>query len=861
MLRPRLFPSPAALILCGLSTVVVPIAASAQRDSAVVVAGPEYRAGPLHSALLGSDYRDLWTVPTRVPVLDLSRYMGGLTPTQRGSGKQTRSLRFKAGDGREYNFRSVNKDQTGGLHPDFQETLIDWFAQDQVSSKHPAAALISHVLLEAAGVLHPTPVLFRMPDDPRLGEFRSEFAGMLGTIEIHANEVEGGRAFAGASKISGTENLLEDVEESPEDRVDSREFLKARLMDLLMGDWDRHIGQWRWAAFEREGIRRWVPVPEDRDNAFSDYDGLLLGFARGRATNLVRFRERYPNLFGLTANAQPLDRPLLSDLPVQVFDSLGLELQRRLTDAVIDRAVAQTPPEHFQLRGPELVRKLRARRDGLPQMARRFYHHLARDVDVRATDVSELAVIDRMPDGTVDVRLYAAPNDRPAPQPYFQRRFLSSDTREVRVYLQGGNDRAVIRGAASVTPMVRVIGGGGDDVLMDSSTVGGGRPRSALYDDRGENVFVRTPATVVDTRQYQEADSTISGFNENAPPQRDWGTEAVWFQPRLAWRYNAGPVIGGGPIFTRYGFRREPYARRTALTGLWAPAAGRFALELNMDVQRTNSRSRMSVLAHASQLETVRFHGYGNETPGDGPADLYKVRRTDYLVQPIYHAALDAGFELFFGPVLQYDRPELPPGGPADVQRPLGSDAYGAIGGQLGGLLDRRDAPAFPRSGFMALVRGSAFPAALSTSSFGGLDGLASAYVPIPLPIETTLAARAGGRMVLGTAPLQHAAYVGGPETIRGLPRQRYAGDSSLFGTVELRSYLTRFNFISRGDLGVIALADAGRVFVDGESSNTWHTGVGGGLWFGILDRTRTFSIVFAHGQENAVYFAAGMPF
>src|SRR4051812_47592219 len=39
--------------------------------TAQVVAGKEYRAGPLKGALLGRNYRDLWTSPVTVPVLDL----------------------------------------------------------------------------------------------------------------------------------------------------------------------------------------------------------------------------------------------------------------------------------------------------------------------------------------------------------------------------------------------------------------------------------------------------------------------------------------------------------------------------------------------------------------------------------------------------------------------------------------------------------------------------------------------------------------------------------------------------------------------------------------------------------------------
>jgi hypothetical protein len=70
---------------------LAPAAATAQGDSVTVVAGAEYRASPLHRTVLGDSYRDVWTTPVRVATLDLRTFAGGLTPTQRGGGNQTRS--------------------------------------------------------------------------------------------------------------------------------------------------------------------------------------------------------------------------------------------------------------------------------------------------------------------------------------------------------------------------------------------------------------------------------------------------------------------------------------------------------------------------------------------------------------------------------------------------------------------------------------------------------------------------------------------------------------------------------------------------------------------------------------------------
>src|SRR5438128_12582287 len=55
-------------------------------DSAVVTAGARYRAGFFRQLLLGRHYRELWTQPVKVEVLQLGEFDGGLRPTRESGG-------------------------------------------------------------------------------------------------------------------------------------------------------------------------------------------------------------------------------------------------------------------------------------------------------------------------------------------------------------------------------------------------------------------------------------------------------------------------------------------------------------------------------------------------------------------------------------------------------------------------------------------------------------------------------------------------------------------------------------------------------------------------------------------------------
>lgn len=337
-------------------------------------AATRYRAGPLRRALLGAGWRDAWAAEIRVPVLDPDTFAGGLTAIRPGTGNQTRSLHLRGADGRDYVFRVSDKDQGGRLRGLARAT---WgrVRQDQIGALHPASAIVASGLMDATEVPHTRPRLVVAPDHPRLGQHRAAFAGRLGIIEENPRD-----GFGGARRVTDTEELLGPPSvDRPDAPVDPRAYLTARLMDVLMGDWDRHEGQWRWALRDAGGAARWVPLPRDRDYAFADYGGLFPTLARTRDPKIVRFDGPIRDLPGLMVDAGPLDARFLCPLPPAAWDSTAARLRTALTDSAITASVGRMPAPYVRLTGGELTRTLRARRDALPTAARDFRRRLHAD--------------------------------------------------------------------------------------------------------------------------------------------------------------------------------------------------------------------------------------------------------------------------------------------------------------------------------------------------------------------------------------------------------------------------------------------------------------------------------------------------
>ncbi len=332
-------------------------------DSVPVVAGARYQAGALRRFFLGRHHREIWTEPANFPVLRIDQNDSGLTPVREGGGKQTRTLHLVSDSGRRFVFRSTDK--TLRLLPGFlNRSVLGRILQDQVSSAHPAAPVVAGHLERALGIPGSIPRLVVLCDHPRLGAFRPRFAGLLGTIQER-----GARDSASAS----TGELLARLDSFPAEQVDARGFLRARLLDFLLNDWDRHQGQWNWVP-DRSGVEvLWRPVPVDRDQALSWYDGLVPAAVRVFMPKLVSFGPEFPSLRGLTTNSRALDRRILRGFSRAAWDSVTREVARELTDSVLRSAVAAMPEPWWKRSGSMILGFLIQRRDRLPQIADRFH--------------------------------------------------------------------------------------------------------------------------------------------------------------------------------------------------------------------------------------------------------------------------------------------------------------------------------------------------------------------------------------------------------------------------------------------------------------------------------------------------------
>lgn len=840
------------------------------KDSVVIAAGDEYAAGSFHQTMLGANHRDVWITPIKVPILDLHTFAGGLKPLKKGGGQQTLSLRFVTDDSTEWVFRSVHK--VFNVLPKLYKGTVVWYIfRDEGSASHPTGGLAADPIFSAANVLHPSPRLAVMPDDPILGEFRKEFAGMLGDIEPYPNVPPKAPGFANAVDIIDSEKLLEKMNANSDDQIDARVFLTARLIDMFLGDNDRHPGQWKWARLEKKSKGPWEPITTDRDKVFVSYEGLVNKITRMALPNLITFTGTYPNLAGQFANAQEFDRRQTQGLDRQVWDSVARSLQQTLSNSLIEQGVNAMPKEYAPS-SRVTAQKLEMRRDHLNEAADRYYDLLWPVADIHATDTTDRANVVRNADGSVEVRLQSG-NDKP----WLVRRFDPRDTHEIRIYLHGGDDAAVVTGSAQNSIPVRIVGGNGNNILVDSSVVGGHRNPTRLYDVGSVSGAKYAPDTADVRRNVDDAMNHsfnrrpwVRAYGTLIPPTKDRGS-SLTPTAGIGTGHGLGVIARLGVAHYTYGFRSVPYASMWRVNAAYSTKK-RYALNVATDKRFESTSFHIPIEAGLTQLETVQFRGFGNDiliARAPVPVGLpdprdpfYDVKQTQYSIHPAIGLALNSGSDISFGPIVRYAVTDSINNKFISQDKPYGFPHFGEAGLQLKLHYDSRSYPdtAHPRA--VVEITGSGYPAIWDTkSAYESLAGFAAAYVTIPALTKPVIALRGGGKKLFGDFPYFDGAFLGGSSSLRTEDRQRFAGDASVYGNAELRVPVAKFPFILPLDVGLLGFTDTGRVYVDGDSPGGWHTTSGGGFWVGVINPAISLNVLFTNRQDKRTQANLGFAF
>lgn len=447
-------------LICILLSTALNNALSAQKvadiDTVMSPASLQYsNTSFLGRLITGSNYRKVWSTPVAMPVFDLKH--SGLIIEELGGGMQTKSLQLLDSRNREWVLRTVDKDAKGALPEKIRFPLVVNFVQDMISAAHPYAPLVVSHLAEAAKIIAPRPKLYFVPDDENFKEYRRIFANTVCYLERREPTPDN-------SETESTAKVMEEIIEENDHLVLQEVVLKARLLDMLIGDWDRHADQWRWGEINANNEKYYYAIPRDRDQAFFWTNGLLSRFISLTAMKHINgFRKNSKGLKNLNFKSWRFDKTFLNELDAATWERVIKEFQKSLTAEVIENAVKKLPPEVYALSRPKLEGRLKSRINSLLPNAMKYYRFISNTVDISGTDEKELFEISRSENNIV-ISIYRLAEDEKKENKIYERTFNPDETRFINLNGLGGNDRFFMEKNISSEIKIKINGGHGKNV-------------------------------------------------------------------------------------------------------------------------------------------------------------------------------------------------------------------------------------------------------------------------------------------------------------------------------------------------------------------------------------------------------------
>jgi len=810
-----------------------------------VSAGPQYKRSGFYQLLWGHNYRKEWTKPVKLPVLYLDTLRGGLISYKEGGSNQSKTLQLKLKGDKEYALRSVDKSLEKVIPDIFQGTFVTDIVNDGISMSNPYGALGVPGLAKAIGVYHTLPAYYYLPEQPALDTLNKKYAGKVYLLEQRPkDDWSDADNLGNFSKFEDLEGFMKDVLKSHKYSVDQKEFARARMLDMLIGDFDRHGDQWKWGERKEGDKVVYVPVPTDRDQAFSTKSGLLLGLViRVAGLKFIqKYDEEVDNVKALAQINRLLDRLVTNKMTLDEWQTIAKDVQSQLTDQTIEESIKGMPPEIFAIRGNAIISKLKSRRNRLVEYVTDYYGLLAEEAEVVGTKADEYFEINNLDGNATEVKIYAVgKNGEKENTPAYSRIFKESETDEVRIYGIDGKDTYRITGRVNEEINLRLIGGPGKDSYIDESTRNS-NTRIQIYDNP-DNTFPKSATT----RLHVSADSAINAYDYNT-----FKADKKGLIPHLGFNDDDRIFIGAMYRILNYRWRKKPFAYRQSIDAVYSITQQAFSATYNGLFPRLFGEWDLVGRANYDAVRWLNFHGLGNETPNiTRNRDYYRMRSEDASARLGVNRNTGKSNFRFTG---FYNRVKIINDTARFVSKVTSTTIPGVYtadnfaGAEFAyNFASMRDSVLPDRGITFSLLARHTQNMDVSDRSFQLYSGSLQFFIPL-IP-KISLAIKTGAATISGTPLFYQYPNIGQSYDLRGFRRERFSGKSTFYNNAELRFITKKFrSYLFNGKAGLMAFVDNGRVWLPGEESEKMHTTYGGGI---LIAPFRLVSAAITYGVSD----------
>ncbi|RMA58937.1 BamA/TamA family outer membrane protein [Ulvibacter antarcticus] len=826
-----------------------------------------------YNFIWGKRYRSYFGQPVTADIAILDTLYSGLTIEKPGGGHQSFSARLVDGEGKEYAMRGLEKNALKFLRykvkgiayteDEYKGTFAEEAVYDFFSTTHPYMQLVINPLAKSAGINHANTSLYYLPKQPGFGLLGEDYGDQLYFIEERPNDEQ--KDYEGYNRANpevdgkieqfeSTTDVLEKLNEDEKYSIDQRAWIRARIFDMLIGDWDRHADQWRWAEYKvSDDDIRFIPIPRDRDAAFSKFDGIAIPIIKLILPD-VRFWQSYgpeiKDVKWFNGEGNNLDRALLNEYDPSVWVEEAVLLQNQITDEVIEEAFNRLPKEVQDEASEAIKSSLKARLDNIDEIARRYGERMNETVIIHGTHKDDKFEIIRLPDGKTEVIGKRALKNK-TDKIFFQRTFDRAITNEIWIYGLNDDDEFKVSGDGDREIMVRIVGGYGDDEFDISN-----KKNLKVYDWPYEKTEFKdkTPAHQF-TKLYETNTYFWRNFNENNNI----------LLPNLGFKTDDGLYIGLKDTYTNKGFNGEDFRYKHFLSANYFFDFTAVELEYKGTFANIIPNWNFEIEGYFTNENFANnFFGYGIDSVYDEEAVEMEFNRarmqqiklkSGIAYRTIRIHGLFESYEVEQNPERFFT--------PANVN-PAVFETNNYIGAEAAFEYKNEDAMDFPTRGFFVGAEiGYKSNVELENNNFG--------YASFKLGFDRKLIS--SGDLVLGSVAeikgnfgndffFYHAPSIGGNNGLRGYRNERFSGKSYFYQSSDLKVRLARIvTAVVPITVGIYGGFDYGTVWVENSTADQWRTSQGGGVWIGGLN---TFSLkagYFVSEEDAQLQIGFGLGF
>lgn len=802
-----------------------------------------YKRPGMYNQIVGRHYRYLYSIPITVKSTGLYDLYGGLKFV--GQVPRLHALFLEGADSHLYLVRPLGG-ATTFMESDFfkntynkreyQGTYLDKFIGDAYTITHPYAFMVANKLAEEVGVSSFDSEIYYIPKHATTDTIAD------GTgIEDRLISIYDLKEFTTHSKVIETEELLMKIQESKSFYVDQRQYIRERILDLLIGDWNKTRESWQWYEIPHGDSLVYMPLVSDRSHAFTKVDGVLFKLMLGvfGLNSITNYDSNIKNLKKANGIGIPLDVALVARSGREVWYEEAKYIKSVLTDEAIDKAFEALPKEIFVSPDTEIIkRNLMKRRDVVEEIAHKYYDILQQTPVITGTNNNDLFVIDQKDRHTTNISIY----DRNTNQLLFDKEYDKSST-EIWLYGLGGDDAFRVSGSRKGTPMT-LVGGKGENVY----TV-----------ERGRNV------DIYDYKSHSPANDTLGNAKMiktnvekvHAYDYKKLKYQTLSFTPWGVYDSDLGFYLGAYLSKTMYGFKRSPYSYQHRIGYSYLDGLMYQGFFPTLDEMKGFNIEAIFGIAN----DFHNFFGYGNETEGfkDESNDYNRVGISKYSIQPSFFWKFNATDKVTASSMIELYNVDTPTDRYINQIYPDDNSVYDPkvfvdinlayeMHKELSAFVPSIDFSVNPGWTVNVDDPGRNFPYVKSKFAFA-------------LAFNDRLSM---AMQVVGTALFsdKYEFYQAASVELRGFRDSRFIGRQSLYQHTDLRYDLGHLkNPFTPIQYGVFLGFDYGRVWYPAEDSHRWHTSYGGGFWLTLFKKyTGKFSY-FASKDDGRFYLGLGMGF